>query len=77
MNIQDAITEGVKTGNAISRREMRSVLIPKNNICSTIAIVDIEGKRLPGKGWQPTYKDLMADDWYVTDKNYQNLIADM
>lgn len=78
MNIQEAIIESIKTNKAISRKFWHNTaLITKKNLNSTIMIIEKTGRRSPGKGWQPSYDDLIASDWCVTDIDYQNLIAEM
>ena len=75
MNIQDAIKESLKNKKMIARKNMSYIaFIPTNDTFDRILIVDIKNRRLPGKGWQPNANDLIADDWYVTNRDYQNLI---
>lgn len=74
MNIQDAIKESLRTKRMIARKSVSYLaFIPTNDVLDRILIVDIKNRRLPGKGWQPDANDLIADDWYVTDRDYQNL----
>lgn len=79
MNIQDAVKESLKTKRMITRRNIKNrvMFIPTNDVLNRIMIIDSECKRLPGRGWQPDANDLIADDWILTNVNYQNFINDM
>lgn len=76
MNIQEAIRESLKTKKMIARKNYLGnvAFIPTNDVYDRILIVSIKNDRLPGRGWQPDANDLIADDWYVTDIDYQNFI---
>lgn len=76
MNIKEAIEKSLKTKKMIARKSISYLtFIPTNDVDNRIMVVDIKNRRLPGKGWQPDANDLIADDWYVTTKDYQNLIT--
>lgn len=78
MNIQEAVRESLESKKMIARKSISQVaFIPTNNPIFLVVIVDKKNRRLPGKGWQPSAQDLIADDWYVTDRDYQNLILSM
>lgn len=78
MNIQEAVNESLKTKNMISRKAYKDTyLIPTNNPYSLVVIYIKEKGRLPSRGWQPNANDLIADDWYITNESYQNLIIEM
>ena len=70
MNIQDAVKESQSKNKMIARKSISYLaFIPTNDVINRVMIVDIKNRRLPGKGWQPDANDLIADDWYVTDRD--------
>lgn len=70
MNIQEAVKEGIKQRKMIARKSISYLaFIPTNDVFKRIMVVDIKNRRLPGKGWQPDANDLLANDWYVTDRD--------
>lgn len=70
MNIKEAIEESLKTKKMIARRSISQIaFVPTNDPQCLIMLVDIKNRRLPGKGWQPSAQDLIADDWYLTDRD--------
>ena len=70
MNIQEAIEEGIKQRKMIARKSISYLaFIPTNDVFKRIMVLDIKNRRLPGKGWQPDANDLLANDWYVTDRD--------
>ena len=75
MNIQEAVKESIKTNKLIRRKNsVTSTVFMPTNTYDLIVVWSNDKKRLPVRGWQPSADDLMADDWYVTDIDYQNLI---
>lgn len=79
MNIQKAVKEGMKQKKMIKRKSWKSPerLIPTNDPYNLIVGYTGSKTRLPYRGWQPMANDLIADDWYITDESYQNLILSM
>ena len=76
MNIKEAIEKSLKTKKMIARKSISYLtFIPTNDVDNRIMVVDIKNRRLPGKGWQPDANYLIADDCYVTTKDYKNLIT--
>ncbi len=70
MNIQEAVKESQSKNKMIARKSISYLaFIPTNDVINRVMIVDIKNRRLPGKGWQPDANDLIADDWYVTDRD--------
>lgn len=70
MNIQDAVKESQSKNKMIARKSISYLaFIPTNDVINRVMIVDIKNRRLPGKGWQPDANDLIANDWYVTDRD--------
>lgn len=70
MNIQEAVKESQSQNKMIARKSISYLaFIPTNDVINRVMIVDIKNRRLPGKGWQPDANDLIADDWYVTDRD--------
>lgn len=70
MNIQEAVKESQKQNKMIARKSISYLaFIPTNDVFNRVMIVDIKNNRLPGRGWQPDANDLIANDWYVTDRN--------
>lgn len=70
MNIQEAVKESQRQNKMIARKSISYLaFIPTNDVINRVMIVDIKNRRLPGKGWQPDANDLIADDWYVTDRD--------
>ena len=77
MNIQEAVKESLKKKKMFTRKGLDNYIgfVPTNDPYMLVMLVDIRIKsRLPGRGWQPTADDLIRNDWYVTDRDYQNLI---
>lgn len=73
MNIQEAVKKSLESKKMIARESVSYLAyIPTNDVFHRMMIVDIKNRRLPGKGWQPDANDLIADDWYVTNRDYQN-----
>ena len=72
MNIQEAVKESLRTQKIIARKRDQGHIgfIPTNDSFKMVMIVDLIRKRPPGRRWQPRAEDLVADDWYITDKNY-------
>ena len=72
MNIQEAVKESLKQNKIMSRKKYQGHIgfIPTDDAFKMIMIVDLKRKRPPGKRWQPISEDLMADDWYITDVDY-------
>lgn len=79
MNIQEAIREGMKQKKMIKRESWKSPerLIPTNDGYNRIVGYMGSKETLPYRGWQPKADDLTAEDWFVTDESYQNLILSM
>lgn len=75
MNIQEAVKESLRTKKTIKRKNSATecVLMPTNTY-DLVVIWAANQRRLPCRGWQPSADDLIADDWCVTDIDYQNLI---
>lgn len=70
MNIQKAVKESQKQNKMIARKSISYLaFIPTNDVFNRIMIVDIKNNRLPGRGWQPDANDLIANDWYVTNRD--------
>ena len=70
MNIQEAVKESQSKNKMMARKSISYLaFIPTNDVINRVMIVDIKNRRLPGKGWQPDANDLIADDWYVTDRD--------
>ena len=70
MNIQEAVKESQKQNKMIARKSISYLaFIPTNDVFNRIMIVDIKNRRLPGRGWQPDANDLIANDWYVTNRD--------
>ncbi len=70
MNIQEAVKESQSKNKMIARKSISYLaFIPTNDVINRVMIVDIKNRRLPGKGWQPDANDLIANDWYVTDRD--------
>lgn len=70
MNIQEAVKESLQNKKMIARKSISYLaFIPTNDVFNRIMIVDIKNRRLPGRGWQPDADDLIANDWYVTDRD--------
>lgn len=70
MNIQKAIVKSQKQNKMIARKSISYLaFIPTNDVFNRIMIVDIKNNRLPGRGWQPDANDLIANDWYVTNRD--------
>lgn len=80
MNIQEAVKKSTETKRAFTRTQIDNyiALVPTNNPYMLVMVINVNNKsRLPGRGWQPTADDLMSNDWYITDINYQNLITEI
>ncbi len=71
MNIQEVVEEGLKCKKLIARKSVSYLAImPTNDVFNRMMLVDIKTRRLPGKGWQPDANDLIANDWYVTNRDF-------
>ena len=72
MNIQEAVQQSLKTKKMMARKKDKGHLgfIPTDDAFRMVMIVDLVRKRPPGKRWQPYAEDLVADDWYITEKDY-------
>lgn len=71
MNIKEAVEKSLEKEKLIARKTVTYLAImPTNDVFNRMMLVDIKSRRLPGKGWQPDANDLMADDWYVTDRDF-------
>lgn len=71
MNIQEAIQRSLKSQKLIARESVSYLAImPTNDVFKRMMLVDIKTRRLPGRGWQPDADDLIANDWYVTDRDF-------
>lgn len=71
MNIQEAVKESLRQKKMMARKSISYLaFIPTNDVFNRIMILDIKNRRLPGKGWQPDANDLIATDWYVTDRDF-------
>lgn len=69
MNIQEAVMKSLENNKMIARESISYLaFIPTNDVFNRIMIVDIKNRRLPGKGWQPDANDLIAEDWYLTER---------
>ncbi len=79
MNIQEAVKESLKTKKMFTRKDIDTYLnfVPIDDPKYLIMLVDLKNRRLPGRGWQPSVEDLLSNDWYITDIDYQNLITAM
>lgn len=74
MNIQEAVNEGLRHKKLIARKSITYLaFMPTNDVFNRMMLVDIKNRRLPGKGWQPDANDLIADDWYVTDRDFSKV----
>ncbi len=71
MNIQEAVKESMETKKLMARKSVSYLaFMPTNDVFNRIMLVDIKNRRLPGKGWQPDANDLIAQDWYVTTRDF-------
>lgn len=71
LNIQEAIQESLENKKLIARKSVSYLAImPTNDVFNRMMLVDIKNRRLPGKGWQPDANDLIADDWYLTNRDF-------
>lgn len=71
MNVQEAIMKSLESKKMIARKSISYLaFIPTNDVFNRIMIVDIKNRRLPGKGWQPDADDLIAEDWYLTEREF-------
>ena len=79
MNIQEAVKESLRTKKMFTRKDIDTYInfIPTDDPRYLIMLVDLKNRRLPSRGWQPSAKDLLSNDWYITDMDYQNLITAM
>lgn len=74
MNICEAIKKSLELNKMIARKSISYLaFMPTNEVFDRIMIVDIKNNRLPGKGWQPDANDLIAEDWYVTDREFTKI----
>ena len=70
LNIQEAARRAITESCAMSRKEWDSEyrfrVEPTNTpdlcVCHSFAM------KTPGRGWQPSAEDLIADDWYLVGK---------
>ena len=79
MNIQDAVKESLNTKKMIARKYYGEDVkfIPTNDCYNLVALFSNKKGRLPGRGWQPSADDLIADDWYITKTSYSELVIEM
>lgn len=76
MNIQEAIKESMRTQKLIKRKSgVTSTMIMPTNTYELMVIWSGNKNRLPARCWQPSADDLIANDWYVTDVDYKELIS--
>lgn len=75
MNIQEAVKKGIEQKKMITRESWGHPewIIPTNNFYNRMVGYTDTKEQLPLRGWQPMADDLMADDWYVTNKSYESI----